>query len=173
MTVLVLTHRLPFPPNRGDRVRAYHLVRCLQQHAEVRVVSLVHDRGEAAAAAELERMGIRTWTAHVPRFRNLLRGAAALGGNAALTHVLLDSPEIHDAIRDAVTDGAPDVVLAYCSGMARFALEPPLRDLPLIVDFVDVDSAKWSDFARMSRHPRRFVYQRESHRLAEIGRAHV
>src|SRR5215471_6824268 len=106
MSVLVLTHRLPYPPNRGDRVRAYHLVRCLQRHGDVRVVSLVHDRSEAAAAGELERMGIRVWTAKVPRLRNLLRGAAALGGNAALTHILLDSPEIHDAIRGAVADRA-------------------------------------------------------------------
>jgi sugar transferase (PEP-CTERM/EpsH1 system associated) len=69
-------------------------------------------------------------------------------------------------------------VLAYCSGMARFAVEPPLSAYPLVVDLVDVDSEKWSALAPRVPWPKRWVYQREArclstfeHRLALHARS--
>jgi polysaccharide biosynthesis protein PslH len=53
-------------------------------------------------------------------------------------------------------------VVAYCSGMARFAVEPPLAHLPFVLDMVDVDSAKWARLADHHRGPWRWVYRRES-----------
>ena len=71
MRVLVLTHRLPFAPNRGDRIRAFHIVKQLAARADVHVVSLVHDREEEAQADTLRRLGVAVSTALVPRARNL------------------------------------------------------------------------------------------------------
>jgi len=85
MNVLVLTHRLPYPPNRGDRVRAFHIIRHLQQRAQVHVVSLVHDAAEAAHVPALEKMGVRVSIARVPRLRNLVKAAASLATDAILT----------------------------------------------------------------------------------------
>ena len=58
--VLVLTHRLPYAPNRGDRLRAYHMLRGLATRAEVELVSLVHDEDEAAHVDE-----VRAFVPHV------------------------------------------------------------------------------------------------------------
>ena len=171
MNVLLLTHRLPFPPNRGDRVRAFHIIRHLQQRAQVHVVSLVHDAAEAAHVPALEKTGVRVTIARVPRLRNLARAAAALATDQILTHVLLDSPEMQGAIDSAVRQTPPDVVIAYCSGVARYALRAPLDELPLVIDFVDVDSAKWRDFAASARPPMRWLYQREARLLAAFEAA--
>ena len=162
MKVLFLTHRLPFAPNRGDRVRAYHIIRQLAARASVHVLSLVHDADEEAQADTMRRDGIGVTTVRVSRRRNLVRGAAGLATSRPLTHLLLDSPEMPAAIAQCLRDGEPDVVLAYCSGMARFALEPPLDRIPLVLDFVDVDSGKWADFARATWGPRRWLYRREA-----------
>src|SRR5690606_6739564 len=59
----------------------------------------------------------------------------------------------------------PDVVLAYCSGMARLALTPPLRGLPFVLDMVDVDSAKWRALAGTTSPPLSWVYRREARTL--------
>ena len=166
MNVLVLTHRLPFPPNRGDRVRAFHMIQHLRQRAQVHVVSLVHDRAEEAQVAALEQTGVRVSIARVPRLRNLISAAASLAGDRPLTHVLLDSPQMQRAIDDAIRQTPPDVVLAYCSGVARFALEAPLDGVPLVIDFVDVDSAKWRDFSAAASLPMRLLYRREARLLA-------
>ncbi|MEO8256566.1 MAG: TIGR03087 family PEP-CTERM/XrtA system glycosyltransferase [Acidobacteriota bacterium] len=166
MNVLVLTHRLPFAPNRGDRIRAFHMVKQLAARADVHVVSLVHDRAEAAEAEALRRTGVRVSTALVPRTRNLIRAALTLQTATPLTHVLFDAPEMQAALDRVTADWRPDVVLAYCSGVAPLALAPPLAGIPLVVDFVDVDSAKWAAFAGAAAFPRSWVYRREARCLA-------
>ena len=168
MKVLVLTHRLPFAPNRGDRIRAFHVIKELARSADVSVVSLVHDRAEEAEAGTLAQLGVRVMTARVPRARNLVRGGLRLLTDTPLTHVLLDAPGIRPLLERAVAEHRPDVVLAYCSGMAPLALAPPLAGIPLVLDMVDVDSAKWTAYARTASFPRSWVFAREGRCLARF-----
>ena len=93
MRVLFLTHRLPYAPNRGDRIRAFHILHHLRRSADVDLVSLVHDPEEESHAEALRTIATVT-TARVPRRRNLARAVTALPTSTPLTHVLLDSPEI-------------------------------------------------------------------------------
>jgi len=170
MKVLILTHRLPYAPNRGDRVRAHHIVRLLAARADVRVVSLVHDRDEAAQADTLRQLGVGVATAMVPRARNLVGAALALPTSTPLTHALLHAPAMSAAIETATTKWFPDVVLAYCTGVAPLALAPPLDAVPYVLDVVDVDSAKWAAFADASRFPRAWIYRREARCLGAFER---
>ena len=81
---------------------------------------------------------------------------------APLTHALLDATGIGERLREICDTREPDVVFAYCSGMARFAMQPPLDRIPLVLDFVDVDSRKWRDMAEASAGPRSWIYRREA-----------
>ncbi len=165
MRVLFLTHRLPYAPNRGDRIRAYHILRLLCQRVDVELVSLVHDADEARHADDVRKLGARVTVAMVPRIRNLIRAGAALVTARPLTHVLLDAPDIDGTLRAICAERRPDLVLAYCSGMAQFAVKPPLADIPFVLDLVDVDSQKWREVATSAARPMRWVYQREASRL--------
>jgi sugar transferase (PEP-CTERM/EpsH1 system associated) len=159
--VLFLTHRLPYAPNRGDRVRAYHLLRVLSRRAEVDLLSLVHDDDEALHTTDLASLASSVTAVRVPRVRNLVRSVLGLATSTPTTHTMLDSPELSAAV-SLLASRAPDVVLAYCSGMARCALEPALRDRPLVLDMVDVDSAKWAAMAETHAPPRSWIYGREA-----------
>ena len=170
MRVLFLTHRLPYAPNRGDRIRAYHIVRSLAAQMEIEVVSLVHDDNELAQADRLRDMGVRVSAIQTPRIRNFANATLRLSGRRPLTHLLLDAPGLAAAIRGIVRERPPDVVLAYCSGMARFALESPLSSFPLVVDLVDVDSQKWAALSQSSPWPMRWIYEREAQHLSEFER---
>lgn len=165
MDLLLLTHRLPYAPNRGDRIRSYYLMRELSRFARVSLFSLVHDDDELAHAGTVP-FASQVGTAFVPRLANLTRGALRLPTSRPLTHALLDAPNAHEVIRGLVARHPPDVVVAYCSGMARFAMEPPLADVPFVLDMVDVDSEKWSDLGNHAGQPRRWIYQREARTLA-------
>jgi polysaccharide biosynthesis protein PslH len=178
MRILFLTHRLPYAPNRGDRIRAYHMLRALQGHAEVSVVSLVHDEEEQSHAGDLLTFVSHVETVPVPRAMNFARGAAGLATKIPLTHALLDAPGLTAAVDRVVARHRPDVVLAYCSGVAHRAMRPPLADVPLVLDLVDVDSEKWALYARTTRRPLRWIYQREARclgRFEEVAarRAHA
>jgi len=166
MRILFLTHRLPYAPNRGDRIRAYHVARHLARHHEIDLLSLMHDEEEESRTADLRFIFSRVDVARVPRARNLARAVAALPTSRPLTHVLLDAPRLRHRLAALVAERMPDVVLAYCSGMARLMFDASLRAIPAIVDFVDVDSEKWRDLARVTAPPRRWIYGREQRVLA-------
>jgi sugar transferase (PEP-CTERM/EpsH1 system associated) len=160
--VLFLTHRLPYAPNRGDRVRAYHILQMLASRAEVDLVSLVHDREEAAQAETLRQMIPSVTTVAVPRLRNYVRAAGALATHVPLTHLLLDAPGLEQKLQAICAERPPHVVLAYCSGMARLAMRPPLDVFPFVLDLVDVDSQKWRELSARAAPPMRWLYQREA-----------
>jgi sugar transferase (PEP-CTERM/EpsH1 system associated) len=166
MRVLFLTHRLPYAPNRGDRIRAYHVLKTLAGRAEVDLFSLVHDDDEASRAGDIGGLAASVTVARAPWLRNRLRGIAALPGRRTLTHVLLDAPGARAALARLAARRPPDIVLAYCSSMARFALEPPLDRYPFVLDMVDVDSEKWAGLARTARAPLCWIYAREARLLA-------
>jgi sugar transferase (PEP-CTERM/EpsH1 system associated) len=166
--VLFLTHRLPYAPNRGDRIRAFHIVRSLATQVELDLVSLVHDRNELDQADAVRRLGVRVVACPVPRLRNHLNALVGLTGERPVTHSLLNAPGVISSITTLVNQRPPDVVLAYCSSMARFAMQPPLSQIPLVLDLVDVDSGKWSALAARASWPKRWLYERESRCLARF-----
>lgn len=169
--MLFLTHRLPYAPNRGDRVRAYFLLRTLRPHADVDLVSLVHDEDEAGRGEMLTDLTASVRLARVTRARNLIKGAARLPGQRPMTHSLLDAPHLASIVDDAVAAHRPDVVLAYCSGMARLAMTRPLDAFPFVLDMVDVDSAKWAALGRQARPPLSWIYGREARTLGRFEAA--
>jgi len=174
--VLFLTHRLPYAPNRGDRIRAHHILRFLSGHAQIALLSLVHDQEEAAHVDELRAFGMEVVIARVSKAWSATRVCAAFASRKPLTHALLDAPSLHRDITNTMRRHRPDVVLAYCSGMAKFALDAPLRECPFVLDMVDVDSEKWKLLGRTAAWPKRWVYAREARLLAAfearaVGRA--
>lgn len=165
VNVLFLTHRLPYAPNRGDRVRAHFLLRELRSCANVTLVSLVHDEDEARHAVSMRGLVSATYVVDVPGWRNRLRSLAALPTQRPTSHTMLDAAALRPTIAAAVAEAAPDVVFAYCTGIAHCVLDPPLAGLPLVLDMVDVDSAKWADLAAVARWPLSSIYRRETRTL--------
>ena len=173
MKVLVLTHRLPFAPNRGDRIRAFHLIHALKACADVSVLSLVHDAEEEGRIGDVQTFVRRVRTARVPKWRNLAKAAVRLPTTRPLTLELLSSPSVTGSVRELVRDQPPDVVFAYCSSMARYAMEPPLDQFPMLLDMVDLDSQKWQALGSTGNWFRRLIYKREAYYLARFERAAV
>ena len=163
MRVLFLTHRVPYAPNRGDRIRAFQILRHLKALGiPVCLVALAHDHDEVAQASVLSELVDALHVVRVTRSMNLVKGALRLGTDQPLTHLLLDSPRMRPLLEEICRTWAPNVVLAYCSGMARFAMEPPLATLPFVLDMVDVDSFKWEALADTGWGPRTWIYRREA-----------
>ncbi|MBM3777368.1 MAG: TIGR03087 family PEP-CTERM/XrtA system glycosyltransferase [Acidimicrobiia bacterium] len=168
MRVLMLTHRLPYTADRGDRIRSHHLLRFLSAHAEVDLVSLAHDAQEAAHAGAISGLVSSVAAVRTTPVRGCIRALGALATGSPLTHALLDAPGFGAAIRATVERHRPDVVLAYCTGIAHAALAPPLDRIPMVLDMVDVDSEKWRTLGARTAPPLGWVYASEARRLARF-----
>ena len=150
MRVVFLTHRLPYAPNRGDRIRAYHLLRTLATEHDVHLVSLVHDARRPQKSTASDRIARSVTAIPVSRPARLAAAALSLAGDRPLTQVLLHSPAIHPALRSLIARERPEVAVAFCTAMARYTVEPPLAGVPWILDMVDVDSEKWRTMGQAS-----------------------
>ena len=164
MNILYLTTRLPYAPNRGDRIRSYYVLREMSRFAEVSVFSLVHDADEARHEHSVP-FARRVVTSRPSRLQNLPLSLARLHTSRPLTHLLFRTNDAAGSLASMIADAPPDLVVAHCSGIANLALEPPLIGRPLVLDMVDVDSAKWIRLARDHRGPRRWIYKREARTL--------
>lgn len=160
-TVLYLAHRLPFPPDKGDKVRTHHLLRHLAGRHRV-LLGTFYD--EPADAQHLPQL--RTWCAEamalpLTRWQKHRRALSALPRGEALTTACYRDPGMQRWLSQLAQREKIDAVLVSSSAMAPYALA---QRWPLLMDFIDVDSAKWAAYAEQARAPMRWLYQRE-HRL--------
>ena len=80
--ILFLAHRIPFPPDRGDKIRTWHVLKHLTGLARVHLACLADDEAEAAHLPALrEALGNRLGEAEVAVRAS---GKAAAGARALL-----------------------------------------------------------------------------------------
>lgn len=166
--VLLLVHRLPYPPNKGDKVRSYHLLRHLCARHQVFLGTFVDDPDD-----ERHLDTVRAWCAdmHVARLhprRARLASLPALLTSRPLTLAYYGDRGLQRWVRQVAREHALDACVVFSSSMAQYA--EPLADVPLLLDFVDVDSAKWTEYARRHRWPMSWVYGREGRHLLAYER---
>jgi sugar transferase (PEP-CTERM/EpsH1 system associated) len=144
------------------------MLRVLSAIADVDLLSLVHDDAEASHSGDLRDMCRSVTLAPVSPLRRYPAAVRAVFAGRPLTHALLDSPAMAPALARLVRDRRPDVVIAYCSGMARFAMDEPLASIPFVLDMVDVDSQKWASLGAANHSPKAWVYRREGRYLSRF-----
>ena len=166
MKILALTHRLPWAPNRGDRIRSYHVLRALGARHEINLLSLVHDDEEASHVDEVRGWLPEVTVIKVSRTANLIRAGVKLSTSVPLTFTLLDAPALRNELARMAGRLQPDCIFAYCSGMARLLVDPAVSSRPSIIDMVDIDSAKWRALGATTAPPMSWVYRREGRLLA-------
>jgi len=166
--LLLLVHRIPYPPNKGDKIRSYHLLQHLSSRYQVYLGAFIDDADD--------------WR-HVPRLQELCAGTHFAGLHPmfarlrSLTALAAGRPLSCDYYRDAglrrwvdATVAAQGIsrIVCYSSPMAQYASHHGAARR--VMDFVDVDSDKWRQYATGRRWPMRQVYQREARCLLAYER---
>lgn len=171
--ILMLTHRVPFPPDRGDRIRSWNMLRHLADRADVSLACISDEPCDPQARQVLSEMCRRVVIAPVgPRARWIRAGVLALGGSA-MTEGLFWSRRLARTL-DHWADCTPfDVALVYCSSMLRYTRRRRLSVIPKVVDLVDADSQKWLDYATTAAPWKRPLYMAESRRIGRLERQSV
>lgn len=168
-TILYLVHRLPYPPDKGERARSYHTLRHLSASHRVLLGTFIDNPGDAVHVDHVRAM---CGDCHVARLDPRLARLASARG--LLTGQPLTLPYYHDRglatwVRQVTQGEAIDATLVFSSCMAQYAGgQDPAR---VLVDFVDVDSAKWAGYADLHRWPMSWVYRREGRKLLDWERS--
>ena len=161
--VVFLSQRLPWPPDRGDRITTWHLLQhLLQRGAEVRVGCFVEEEHDAEGVAFLRTRCREVVAPHLSRPLRRLASLRGLLTGDALTLPFFHHRELHAAMR-RWSETPPDLVFAYSSSMAQYAMSTPAR--AKVMHFAELDSDKWRQYAAVRGPLGRWIYTREARRL--------
>ena len=166
--VLYVTHRVPFPPDKGDRIRNYHVLRQLSKRARVWLLALADEPVPDATRAELARLCERVEYVPIGGLRQKLRMLVAAAANLSLTQGAYQSGPAELAIRRWTGETGFAGSVVSCGGLAGYLDLLLHRSARRVVDLVDVDSQKWLDFAAASRGPKRWLYRFEAGRTRQL-----
>jgi sugar transferase (PEP-CTERM/EpsH1 system associated) len=163
MRLLYVAQRVPYPPNRGDKITTYHEILHLAGKHAVSVACLAEDRDDLDNVKDLAQIAASVDAVPLSRQRARGRALCALPSGKSLTVAYFGEPELHRRVADVMSERRIDAIIVYSSGVAQFVER--YADVPRIMQFADLDSLKWEQYARMSSPPMRWVYQSEYRRL--------
>jgi polysaccharide biosynthesis protein PslH len=166
--IFFVAQRVPYPPNRGDKICTFNEIRHLSADHEVHVYCLADGDSDLANVGGLARYAARVTAVPVGALRSRLRAALRLAGRKSLSVEAFNEPELHAAIKSGVTALKPDAIIVYSSNVAQYA--EPFSEVARIMQFCDLDSLKWQQYANRSSWPMRAVYRSEWQRLLAYER---
>lgn len=161
--LLFLVHRIPYPPNKGDKIRSYHFLKYLATEFNVHLGAFIDDPHDWQYTGELDALcasahfqGLQPLAAKLKSLQGLLTGQA-------LSLPYYQSQGLQAWVDATITAHGIRKVLVFSSVMGQFV--KPHHKLDMVVDFVDVDSDKWRQYADKKQGVARWVYRREAERL--------
>lgn len=163
MNILMLTPRLPFPPNRGDKIRSFAQLRYLARRHNLWCATLLEPDDDPYALPLLRHYCADLATIPVAGRARLARALTATAAGRTFTEGYFASAPLERLLDSWTKKVHFDAVLAFSGAMAPYAAAVPAARK--ILDLVDADSAKWDQYAACAHWPMRSVYRTEARRL--------
>ena len=170
--VLYLVHRLPYPPNKGDKVRSYHLLKHLASLHQVYLGTFIDDPQDQVHVPVVEQMTADLHVVDLHPTAAKVKSLQGLATGEALSLPYYADRSMQSWVETTVRERAIDAIVVFSSAMAQY-VQVQLRGAGgpvVLVDFVDVDSAKWGHYAQQHRWPLSWLYRRESRQLLAFER---
>ena len=160
MNVLFLCHRIPYPPDKGEKIRTFHQLRTLAAKHRVDLFTLAHQdemAGIASLSAYCDRLEVCRIRPAWARLRSLLFLFSRLPFTLPYFYSPAPAQRIQRALRLPLVRSHLHSVLLHGGTHVTH-----VKDIPIVMDFVDVDSDKWFQYSLSTRGPYSWIYSRES-----------
>jgi len=168
--LLYLVHRIPYPPNKGDKIRSFNILKFLAQHYQIYLGTFVDDVDDWKYLSELEGYCEEIYAIPLKSFISKLRSLSALFGSDPMTVPYYKDKKLADWVETQKNRHDFDAVLIFSSAMAQYVTGSDWNDQHRVIDFVDVDSDKWQQYAQKKPWPMSWIYRREAETLCEYDK---
>lgn len=164
MNILFLAHRIPFPPIKGDKIRSFHEIKLLSQKHRISLVCLADDKRDLQYADNLHSYCQSVDVVYLSPIQAKLQALLALfTSRKPLSLPYFFSKTLYSIVQQKLREQQYDIILIFSSSMAQYVTH--IHEIPKVMDFVDVDSDKWAQYAKYARFPYSYIYRLESRRL--------
>ncbi|MEO0499711.1 MAG: TIGR03087 family PEP-CTERM/XrtA system glycosyltransferase [Pseudomonadota bacterium] len=167
--LLFLAHRIPYPPDKGDKIRSWNILKHLTQRFDIHLGAFVDDpddrRHEAFLQTMCEDVCLLDLEGGMKRLPRILSG---LKDDKPLSVALWEDPHMRDFVNRTIDGGGVDHVFVFSGQMAPYVLKHVNRRRLIMMDFVDIDSDKFRQYAEEAGWPKSMLYRREATLLAQF-----
>ena len=163
MRILFVSHRFPYPPRSGSKIRAFHMIRHLGNTHEVTVASLARSDTEFEEAHGIDRYCARHFVVRVTNPVQVARMFGRLLTRSSLSSGFFYAPDFARLIRQEMEARAYDLVIAHSSSVAQYVVH--LERTSKLLDFCDMDSQKWLAYGEHRPFPIGVGYRIEGIKL--------
>jgi len=168
--LIYLSHRIPYPPNKGDKIRSWNLLKRLADRFTVHLATFVDDPDDWQHTGVLSDLCGETCFEPLNPLLAKVRASTGLVTGSSLTMPYYRSAAMARWVRDVLQRREVGGIVAFSSSMAQYLVDAD-RSVRRVVDFCDVDSDKWRQYAERFGGLRRWVYGREGRLLGEEERS--
>ncbi|TFW30683.1 TIGR03087 family PEP-CTERM/XrtA system glycosyltransferase [Massilia horti] len=166
--LLLLVHRIPYPPNKGDKIRSWHLLRHLAQRYRVHLGTFVDDPDDWQHVPHVRALCASAHFARLDPKLARLRSLPALARGRSLSLDYYRDADLSAWVERTMTQQHISRIVVFSSPMAQYA--EPYGQARRVVDFCDVDSDKWRQYADNKPWPMSWLYAREARALLAYER---
>lgn len=163
MKILFVCHRLPFPPNRGGKIRPFNMIQHLSRKHEVVVASLAETEQELRDGAGLEKHCAEVIAELLPKPVRWRQAWAALLSRTPSSVAYFESAKLRERVCRVIGESRFDGVWVHCAFMASYV--DRFNEGFRILDFGDLDSGKWFDYSKFRRLPMSLGYALEAEKM--------
>ncbi len=164
MNILYLCHRFPFPPKRGGKIRPFNMIRHLQASGHsVTVCSLARSAAEAEEGRGIAPHCSAFHMGHVSEPMQFARMIVRLPVPVPSSMGYFYSAELAATVKRLLASQRWDLIFVHCSSVAQYVVH--VNDTPKILDFGDMDSQKWLEYAHYKPFPLSLGYTLEGHKM--------
>lgn len=169
MRILFLTPRFPYPPFRGDKLRAFNFIKRVNENHEVALASFIEPE-ETEAAGEMAAYCHSITTVPLNKSRSYANCMVDVFKKTPFQVAYFRSPEMEKALDRLVEEFKPDVIHTHLFRMAPYALR--YKDIPKVIDLCDSIALNYERFLKYRQGALRPLYMIEKKRVEEYE-AHV
>ncbi len=167
--LLFLAHRIPYPPNKGDKIRSWHMLRHLAQRHRIHLGCFIDDPADRQHEPVLRDICASCHFVELAPRAAKLRSLHGLLTGEPLTLPYYRSSALASWVEQVIERHRPERLFFYSSAMAQFDVPTPYP-ARRVVDLVDVDSRKWAEYATRQHWPLSWIYEREGRTLLQFER---
>ncbi|MDY7037611.1 MAG: glycosyl transferase (group I), partial [Thermodesulfobacteriota bacterium] len=186
MKILYLSHRIPYPPNKGDKIRSFNEIKHLSSTHAIDLACLTDDPADLKYDRDLKKFCKKICVVSLRPLNAKAKSFVSLASNRPLSVGYFYSQALQDNINSWLASNTYDAIICFSSPMAEYLFrapalssrlnsrdkgmritstqnpEPRTQNPVLIMDFCDVDSDKWRQYSLDSAFPLNLIYRIES-----------
>jgi sugar transferase (PEP-CTERM/EpsH1 system associated) len=170
MNILFVCHRIPYPPNKGDKIRSFNEIKFLSEGHNIFLATTLDEPSDSRYLPELEKYTKKIYATYFSKKGKLIRNAFS---NKPFSVANFYDRSIQEFVDETLQNNDINAVICFCSSMAEYIFMSKAyrnkgsRPINLIMDFVDLDSDKWLQYAKYAKFPLSLLFTFENRRLSE------